>query len=97
MKGGGYRSFQESAAYDSGYRRALRDILTVCEDYSVALKHFRAIPEKGLALIREFAVNPDWLELVVLGDATIFLSGKERNKWIFGLKKRHDTEQGEIR
>lgn len=90
MIGDGYRSFQESTAFDTGYRRACSDLLGILEK----AEWTRIIKKDGMELLRLLCV-PENLEAVATGDADIFVrhssvvkEGKER----FYLEKRiHKT------
>ena len=70
-----YRNFQESTAFDSGYRRALSDLLDILEK----TKWTRIIKKDGMELLRVLCV-PENLDAVSNGDAKIYRRTNEMVK-----------------
>ena len=75
MTVGRYRSFQESTAFDTGYRRALSDLLDILEK----TKWTRIIKKDGMELLRVLCV-PENLDAVSNGDAKIYRRTNEMVK-----------------
>ena len=97
MTGGGYRSFQESTAFDTGYRRALSDLLDILEK----TKWTRIIKKDGMELLRVLCV-PENLDAVSNGYADIYRrsnemvkAGNERYHLHFLLRNRDETVQSQ--
>ena len=76
-----YRNFQESTAFDSGYRRALSDLLDILEK----TKWTRIIKKDGMELLRVLCV-PENLDAVSNGDAKIY---RRTNEMVKAGKERY--------